>query len=83
MKKRNYNDENIRKYKIREILRIAIIIFSIATIAFAIANLFFDVSIVFAIVTCIVTFILNKVRDNNEIELKKNGRIKTKLERNR
>lgn len=76
MKKKISNNDNIKSYNERKWLRIAIIISSCATIILSMANLFFNINIIFAIITCLITFILNKIRENIIFKQKED---KTKL----
>lgn len=71
MKKKEKNKEKITDYNKCKWLRISIIVSSIATIILSVANLFFNVNIIFAIITCIITFILNKTRDKIILKNKK------------
>jgi predicted membrane protein len=75
-KKKLSNDENIRNLKTRKQLRIVIIVFCLLTILLAIANLFFDVPIVFAIITFVIYFLLNKKREKIVINLKEDSELK-------
>lgn len=61
------NDENIKNLKKRKVLRYFIILFAVLTIAFSLLNLFFQVSLVFALVSFVITTVLDKVRSNIEI----------------
>lgn len=67
MKKKLTNDENIKNLKKRKVLRYFIILFAVLTIAFSLLNLFFQVSLVFALVSFVITTVLDKVRSNIEI----------------
>ena len=64
------NDQNLRNFKKREILRILIIIFAALTIVLAILNLFFQVHIIFAFLSYIVVLVLSRIRKKTVINKK-------------
>ena len=64
------NDQNIKNFKKREVLRILIIIFAILTICLALLNLFFKVHIIFAFLSYVVVFVLTRIRNKTPINKK-------------
>lgn len=70
MSKTISNDENIRNLKIRKILRIVIIIFSLITIGLSILSIIYSINIIYPLLAFILTHILMKIRDNTVINKK-------------
>lgn len=64
------NDQNIKNLKLREKLRIGMIVFYLLTIILALLNLFGIVNIIFPLLTMVIAFFLSKKRENTIINRK-------------
>lgn len=64
------NDQNIKNLKLREKLRIGMIVFYLLTIILALLNLFGIVNIIFPLLTMVIACFLSKKREKTIINRK-------------